>query len=156
MANRRKVGEWHNLFVAIERKVHETLRTIAFNERCSLADLVREAIDTLISERQGPKQPAGEGRVTMFTSLPTSLFEALEAAAITQGVTVDRLVVDALTALDEQQPPVDPPMIEGEKRRTIFVQIGVDLYEKLRRIGFYARRPQASLVRAAIVARLAP
>lgn len=43
------------LFAAIEVKQHQMLRTIAFNERRSLAAVVREALDEFIknhSQRQ--------------------------------------------------------------------------------------------------------
>ncbi len=39
------------LFAAIEAKQHETLRKIAFKERRSLADIVREALTNYIKER---------------------------------------------------------------------------------------------------------
>ncbi|GEM_PF-4255570 len=41
------------LVAIIEEAQHEALRRIAFAERRSLADVVREAIDTLLEERAG-------------------------------------------------------------------------------------------------------
>ena len=38
------------LFAAIEAEQHEALRTIAFSERWSLADVVREALSRFISQ----------------------------------------------------------------------------------------------------------
>lgn len=51
MARDKKLDDPVTLFVTIESKQHEALRTIAFNQRRSLADLVREAIAHFI-ERQ--------------------------------------------------------------------------------------------------------
>ena len=39
------------LFAAIEAKQHHALRTIAFDERRSLAAVVREAIDEFVKNR---------------------------------------------------------------------------------------------------------
>ena len=40
------------LFAAIEAKQHETLRKIAFRERRSLADIVREALTNYIKNKK--------------------------------------------------------------------------------------------------------
>jgi hypothetical protein len=51
MAVERKLEAPVTLFAAIEAKQHEALREIAFREKRSLADLVREALDALIRSR---------------------------------------------------------------------------------------------------------
>jgi len=43
------------LFAAIEARQHEALRLIAFAERRSIADVVREAIDRLVAARAPDK-----------------------------------------------------------------------------------------------------
>jgi hypothetical protein len=51
MSVERKLEAPVTLFAAIEAKQHEALREIAFREKRSLADLVREALDVLIRSR---------------------------------------------------------------------------------------------------------
>jgi hypothetical protein len=51
VAVERKLESPVALFAAIEAKQHESLREIAFREKRSLADLVREALDGLIRSR---------------------------------------------------------------------------------------------------------
>ena len=51
MARERKLEAPVTLFAAIETHQHEGLRLIAFRERRSLADVVREAIDTFLEKR---------------------------------------------------------------------------------------------------------
>lgn len=46
------------LFAAIESQQHEALRTIAFRERRSLADVVREALDEYLKRRARKREPA--------------------------------------------------------------------------------------------------
>jgi len=46
------------LFAAIEASQHEALRTIAFKERRSMADVVREALDRYIGSQTGAKKAA--------------------------------------------------------------------------------------------------
>lgn len=48
MARERKLEAPVTLFAAIETDQHEGLRLIAFNERRSLADVVRQAIDEFL------------------------------------------------------------------------------------------------------------
>ena len=47
----KKLSEPVTLFAAIEAEQHEALRAIAFSERRSLADVVREALSAFISQR---------------------------------------------------------------------------------------------------------
>ena len=51
MAVERKLEAPVTLFAAIEAKQHEALREIAFREKRSLADVVREALDGFIKSR---------------------------------------------------------------------------------------------------------
>ena len=44
MARERKLDTPVTLFAAIEEKQHEALRSIAFSERKSIADIAREAL----------------------------------------------------------------------------------------------------------------
>ena len=46
------------LFAAIEAKQHEALRAIAFSERRSLADVVREALSGFISQHPARRRLA--------------------------------------------------------------------------------------------------
>ncbi len=46
------------LFAAIEAKQHEQLRTIAFQERRSLADVVRQALSEFTARHQKARTPA--------------------------------------------------------------------------------------------------
>ncbi len=52
MANDKKLESPVTLFAAIEEKQHSALREIAFKERRSLADLVREALDAFLQGRE--------------------------------------------------------------------------------------------------------
>jgi len=58
MADEKKLQAPVTLFAAIEAKQHEALREMAFKERRSIADLVREAIDALIASRRVKKRAA--------------------------------------------------------------------------------------------------
>lgn len=51
MAREKKLESPVTLFAAAETKQHEALRAIAFRERRSLADVVREALSDLIARR---------------------------------------------------------------------------------------------------------
>ncbi len=51
MAREKKLEAPVVLFAAIEAEQHEALRTIAFSERRSLADVVRQAITEFIERR---------------------------------------------------------------------------------------------------------
>lgn len=51
MAREKKLEAPVTLFAAMESDQHEILRRIAFNQRRSIADIVRQAIDEFI-ERQ--------------------------------------------------------------------------------------------------------
>ncbi len=53
----KKLEKPITLFAAIESKQHEALRTIAFEERRSMADVVREAIDRYVHERRSKAKP---------------------------------------------------------------------------------------------------
>jgi len=44
------------LFAAIEAEQHEALRAIAFAERRSLADVVREALDAFLAQHPAPRR----------------------------------------------------------------------------------------------------
>jgi len=62
MAKERKLEAPITLFATIESRQHEALRTLAFTERRSIADVVREAIDAHITRsRSGPAQRRGGG-----------------------------------------------------------------------------------------------
>ncbi len=54
MSKKRKLDSPVTLFAAIEREQHEALRSIAFSERRSLADVTRDALTQYI-ERHKPK-----------------------------------------------------------------------------------------------------
>ena len=56
MAREKKLKAPVTLFAAIESEQHEALRRIAFEERRSIADVVRQAIDDLIEARSGRPQ----------------------------------------------------------------------------------------------------
>ena len=51
MATEKKPEAPVTLFAAIETKQHEALRQIAYGERRSIADVVREAIGAYIAKR---------------------------------------------------------------------------------------------------------
>lgn len=70
MAKERKLESPITLFATIESRQHEALRTIAFNQRRSIADVVREAIDGHIRQssqketrRRSGESAAGQRRV---------------------------------------------------------------------------------------------
>ncbi len=49
---RRKLKKPVTLFAGIEVRQHEAIREIAFKERRSMADVVREALDLFIQEKR--------------------------------------------------------------------------------------------------------
>jgi len=51
MNAKKKIDSPVTLFAAIEASQHEALRAIAFEQRRSLADVVREAIDAFLASR---------------------------------------------------------------------------------------------------------
>ena len=55
-APRRKVRESVTLFAAIEAEQHEALRAIAFSERRSLANVVREALAAYLAQHPAPRR----------------------------------------------------------------------------------------------------
>jgi hypothetical protein len=61
MGAERKLESPVTLFAAIEEKQHEALREIAFKERRSLADVVREALEKFLESRRahGRRRSAG-------------------------------------------------------------------------------------------------
>ena len=68
-APRRRVGRGDKkleapvtLFAAIEAEQHEALRSIAFAERRSLADVVREALAEFLAQRPTPRRLVGARR----------------------------------------------------------------------------------------------
>jgi hypothetical protein len=50
------------LFAAIEAEQHEALRSIAFAERRSLADVVREALAEFLAQHPAPRRLVGARR----------------------------------------------------------------------------------------------
>lgn len=56
MKGKRKLEGAVTLFAAIEAKQHETLRAIAFHERRSIADVVREALSEYIKNHRVEKK----------------------------------------------------------------------------------------------------
>ena len=58
MAREKKLEAPVTLFAAIEAEQHEALRTIAFRERRSLADVVRQALDEFITTHARPVKAA--------------------------------------------------------------------------------------------------
>ena len=58
MARQKKLESPITLFAAIEASQHEALRTIAFKERRSMADVVREALEKYIQAQSGGKKTA--------------------------------------------------------------------------------------------------
>ncbi|MBI3666912.1 MAG: hypothetical protein HY236_11960 [Acidobacteria bacterium] len=60
MAREKKLEAAVTLFAAIEAEQHEALRTIAFMEHRSLADVVRQAIAEFIA-----RQPAASKRALL-------------------------------------------------------------------------------------------
>lgn len=59
MAREKKLQAPITLFAAIEEKQHEALRFIAYKERRSIADIVREAISQYIKSRGEKKKAVG-------------------------------------------------------------------------------------------------
>jgi hypothetical protein len=53
----KKLAARVTLFAAIEADQHEALRTIAFAERRSLADVVREALGTYLTQHSARRRP---------------------------------------------------------------------------------------------------
>ncbi len=56
----KKLSEPVTLFAAIEAEQHEALRAIAFSERRSLADVVREALNGFISQHHARRRLAAK------------------------------------------------------------------------------------------------
>jgi hypothetical protein len=61
-AGEKKLAAPVTLFAAIEAEQHEALRAIAFSERRSLADVVREALDTFLAQRPARRRLAAAKR----------------------------------------------------------------------------------------------
>ena len=57
MAREKKLEAPVTLFAAIEVEQHDALRTIAFQERRSIADVVRQAIDEFVMRHSKPLKP---------------------------------------------------------------------------------------------------
>jgi hypothetical protein len=57
MASEKKLESPVTLFAAIEEKQHTALREIAFKERRSLADVVRESLDAFLQAREKGTRP---------------------------------------------------------------------------------------------------
>ncbi len=51
MTREKKLAEPVSLFVTIESKYHDALRIIAFSQRRSLADVVREVVAEFVDKR---------------------------------------------------------------------------------------------------------
>jgi hypothetical protein len=60
MAPPKKLTAPVTLFAAIEQEQHDALRRLAFEERRSIADITRDAIDEYISRHS--RRSKGEGR----------------------------------------------------------------------------------------------
>ncbi len=58
----KKLAEPVTLFAAIESEQHQALREIAFSERRSLADVVREALSGFISQHPARRRLAAAKR----------------------------------------------------------------------------------------------
>lgn len=56
MNRERKIRTPVTLFAAIEAKQHEALRKMAFDQRRSLADLVREALAEFLARETGSRR----------------------------------------------------------------------------------------------------
>ena len=54
MTRMKKLETPVTLFAAIEAEQHEALRTMAFQERRSIADIVRQAIDEFVETHAKP------------------------------------------------------------------------------------------------------
>jgi len=61
-AGDKKLAEPVTLFAAIEAEQHQALREIAFSERRSLADVVREALTGFIAQRPARRRLAAAKR----------------------------------------------------------------------------------------------
>ena len=61
-AGDKKLSEPVTLFAAIEAEQHEGLRAIAFSERRSLADVVREALNGFLARRPTRRRPVAAKR----------------------------------------------------------------------------------------------
>jgi hypothetical protein len=61
-AGDKRLSEPVTLFAAIEAEQHQALRAIAFAERRSLADVVREALTGFIAQHPAPRRPAAARR----------------------------------------------------------------------------------------------
>jgi len=61
-AGDKKRSQPVTLFAAIEAEQHEALRAIAFSERRSLADVVREALNGFISQHPARRRLAAAKR----------------------------------------------------------------------------------------------
>jgi len=64
MAREKKIEGPVTLFAAIETEQHQALREIAFKERRSIADVVRDAINQYVAKRpaRGGSRRLGSGR----------------------------------------------------------------------------------------------
>ncbi len=61
-AGDKKLSEPVTLFAAIEAEQHEALRSIAFSERRSLADVVREALSDFLAQHPGRRRSTAARR----------------------------------------------------------------------------------------------
>lgn len=59
MATERKLESPVTLFAAIESTQHAALRGLAFEQRRSLADVVREALSEYLAAREKKRRPSG-------------------------------------------------------------------------------------------------
>ena len=64
MAQEKKIEGPVTLFAAIETRHHQALREIAFKERRSIAEVVRDAVNQYITKRpvRGGSRRLGSGR----------------------------------------------------------------------------------------------
>lgn len=70
MARERKLVSPVTLFAAIEQEQHEALRTIAFSERKSIADVAREALAEYIERHDvGSSSKARKSKVGVTRSV---------------------------------------------------------------------------------------
>ena len=63
MTRMKKLEAPVTLFAAIESEQHELLRTIAFQEHRSIADVVRQAIDEFVDRQAKPTKARKPGRM---------------------------------------------------------------------------------------------
>ncbi len=61
-AGDKKLSEPVTLFAAIEAEQHEALRAIAFSERRSLADVVRDALNAFLAQHAARRRPVAAKR----------------------------------------------------------------------------------------------